>query len=55
MVCEMPSDTERDSATKAKTFGWFGFVDSYEGILSVAREFANMKIIPDPAQIQTTR
>lgn len=38
--------------SKAKRYGWFGFVDSYESVLSVANEFAQMKIIPDPKAIE---
>lgn len=37
--------------SKAKRYGWFGFVDSYESILSVAREFVEMGIVPDPKAI----
>lgn len=38
--------------SKAKRYGWFGFVDSYESILSVAKEFVELNIIPDPARIE---
>ena len=40
--------TVQCSAAKAKKYGFFGFVDSYEGIFSVVEEFIQMKIIPDP-------
>lgn len=39
------------SMSKAKRYGWFGFVDSYESILSVAREFVQMGIIVDPEAV----
>lgn len=39
------------SAAKAKKYGFFGFVDSYEGIFSVVEEFIQMKIIPDPKSV----
>ena len=42
------------SMSKSKQYGWFGFVDSYESILSVADEFVKMKIIPDPKAIGAT-
>lgn len=38
--------------SKPKRYGWFGFVDSYESVLSVANEFTQMKIIPDPKAIE---
>lgn len=38
--------------SKAKRYGWFGFVDSYEAVLSVAKEFVELKIIPDPNEIR---
>lgn len=41
--------------SKAKRHGWFGFVDSYESILSVADEFVQMRIIPDPKTIDPKR
>ncbi|KAF2478710.1 NAD dependent epimerase/dehydratase family protein-like protein [Neohortaea acidophila] len=40
------------SATKAKKFGFFGFVDSYESIFSVIEEFVALKIVPDPNSIK---
>lgn len=40
------------SATKAKKFGFFGFVDSYESIFSVVEEFVALKIVPDPNSIK---
>lgn len=43
--------TGNDSSTKAKKYGFFGSVDSYESILSVAREFVELKIVPDPGKI----
>lgn len=39
------------SSTKAKKHGFFGFVDSYESLLSTADEFVRSKIIPDPSMI----
>ena len=39
------------STSKAKKHGFFGFVDSYEGIFLVIDEFVQMKIIPDPKAI----
>ena len=39
------------SMTKAKTYGFFGFVDSFVSILSVVDEFMSLKIIPDPRKI----
>ncbi|KAK5118686.1 hypothetical protein LTR85_007892 [Meristemomyces frigidus] len=42
------------STAKAKKYGWFGFVDSSESILSVADEFVAMKIIPPPSSIGTS-
>lgn len=41
--------------SKAKRYGWFGFVDSYESILSVADEFVQMRIIPNPQTIEAKR
>jgi len=38
--------------SKAKKHGWFGFVDSCEGVLSVVDEFVQLKIIPDPETIR---
>ena len=46
------TDDSDPSMSKAKRYGWFGFVDSYESILSVSDEFAQMKIIPDPKAIE---
>ena len=43
--------TPGHSTTKVKKFGFFGFVDSYESILSVADEFVGLKIIPHPNSI----
>ena len=42
----------KSSMSKGKKYGWFGFVDSYESILSVAQEFVEMKIIPEPKAIK---
>ena len=39
------------SATKGKKHGFFGFVDSFESVLSVIDEFVAMKIIPTPDAI----
>ena len=36
---------------KAKKYGWFGFVDSYESMLNVVDDFVKLKIIPDPKSI----
>lgn len=36
---------------KAKQYGWFGFVDTYESMFSVIDEFVGLKIIPDPSSI----
>ena len=40
------------SMTKAKTYGFFGFVDSFASILSVADEFISLNIIPDPMKVE---
>ncbi|KAK3719657.1 hypothetical protein LTR37_004194 [Vermiconidia calcicola] len=43
------------SATKAKKFGFFGFVDSYESILSSVDQFVDMRVIPRPQDIVPKR
>ena len=43
------------SSTKAKKYGFFGFVDSSESILSVADEFVGLKIIPSPKDIKARK
>ena len=37
---------------KAKKYGWFGFVDSFESMLGAVDQFVALKIIPDPESIQ---
>ncbi|TKA78924.1 hypothetical protein B0A55_03926 [Friedmanniomyces simplex] len=45
-------DVKLYSMMKAKKHGWFGFIDSYESMLSVVDEFVALKIVPDPGSIQ---
>jgi hypothetical protein len=36
---------------KAKKYGWFGHVDSFESMFAVLEEFVALNIIPDPRAI----